>query len=452
MPAGRTAWPRFPASGPNPRRRFKAGLASLKRYAGLFRLGDLLPLAESLATRWRSVSGLLRLEVAGPVRRRLEVAGAIDLAAATGHPERVLAELEKVVGAEFVVAHPGLATTTLPQGVPLTLTLAAPEAFGAAWLAATGNDVHFQGLQNLAREHNLELTPQGLWDAGRLQPCREETDIYRRLGLPLIPPELREGLGEIEAGAQNRLPRLIAPEEVRGCFHVHSYYSDGVNSLEELVTAAKQRGWNYLGLSDHSQSAYYAGGLKPPDLERQREDVESRRREHPDFTLFWGVESDILGDGSLDYPDDILKNFDFVIASIHSQFSLAQEAMTERIVTALADPYCTMLGHSTGRLLLAREPYAHNLEAILKFAGAHQVIVEINASPYRLDLDWRWLRRAKELGILISINPDAHSLEGLDDVNYGVMAARKGWLAPEDVLNTYPPAEVAKILRRRRAG
>ena len=140
--------------------------------------------------------------------------------------------------------------------------------------------------------------------------------------MPLIPPELREGLGEIEAGRQNRLPRLIAPEDIRGCFHVHSYYSDGVNSLEELITAAKQRGWSYLGLSDHSQSAYYAGGLKPPDLERQREEVEARRREHPDFTLFWGVESDILGDGSLDYPDDILKNFDFVIASIHSQFSL----------------------------------------------------------------------------------------------------------------------------------
>ena len=189
-----------------------------------------------------------------------------------------------------------------------------------------------------------------------------------------------------------------------------------------------------------------------PDVTRQQEEVETRRREHPDFTLFWGVESDILGDGSLDYPDDILKKFDFVIASIHSQFSLKGEAMTERILTALANPFCTMLGHVSGRLLLAREPYGHDLEAILKFAGAHQVIMEINASPYRLDLDWRWLRRAKELGILISINPDAHSLEGLDDVNYGVMAARKGWLAPEDVLNTYPPAEVAQILRRRRVG
>jgi len=442
----------LPGFGAKSQEKIKAGLAGLKRYAGLFRLGDLLPLAESLAARWRSVPGILRLEVAGPVRRRLEVADAIDLAVATNQPHQVVAELEKVLGAEFVAPHPGLAETTLPQGVPLRLTLAAPVGFGAAWLAATGNDDHFQALQALAREHHLELTPQGLWAEGVLQPSREEADIYRRLRLPLIPPELREGRGEIEAGRQNLLPRLITPEDIRGCFHVHSYYSDGVNSLEELIMGAKQRGWSYLGLSDHSQSAFYAGGLKVPDLERQREEVEARRREHPDFTLFWGVESDILSDGSLDYPGETLQGFDFVIASIHSQFSLKREAMTERILTALANPCCTMLGHASGRLLLAREPYAHDLEAILKFAGAHQVIMEINASPYRLDLDWRWLRRAKELGILISINPDAHSLEGLDDVNYGVTAARKGWLAPEDVLNTYPPAEVAQILRRRRAG
>ncbi|MCJ7819019.1 MAG: PHP domain-containing protein, partial [Syntrophales bacterium] len=386
------------------------------------------------------------------VRRRLEVAGAIDLVVATDHPHQVLTELEKVLGLEFVVAHPGLAEATLPQGVPLKLTLAAPAGFGAAWLAATGNADHFQALADLAREHHLELTSQGLWADGVLQPSREEGDIYRRLGLSLIPPELREGTGEVEAGRQGLLPRLITPEDIRGCFHVHSYYSDGVNSLEELIAGAKQRGWSYLGLSDHSQSAYYAGGLKAPDLERQRTEVQARRRQHPDFTLLWGVESDILSDGSLDYPDETLAAFDFVIASIHSQFSLKREAMTERILTALANPCCTMMGHMSGRLLLAREPYAHDLEAILKFAGAHQVIMEINASPYRLDLDWRWLRRAKELGILISINPDAHSLEGLDDVNYGVMIASKGWLAPEDVLNTYPPAEVAKILRRRREG
>jgi DNA polymerase (family 10) len=442
----------LPGFGAKSQEKIKAGLAALSRYDGLFRLGDLLPLAESLAARCRSLPGILRLEVAGPVRRRLEVASTIDLALATDHPHQVLAELEKVFGAGFVVAHPGLAEATLPQGVPLKLTLAAPAGFGAAWLAATGNADHFQALADRAREHHLELTPQGLWAADTLQPSREEADIYRRLGLPLIPPELREGAGEIEAGRLDQLPRLITPGDIRGCFHVHSYYSDGVNSLEELIMAAKQRGWSYLGLSDHSQSAYYAGGLKAPDLERQRAEVEALRREHPDFTLFWGVESDIVSDGSLDYPDETLDAFDFVIASIHSQFSLKREAMTERILTALANPRCTMMGHVSGRLLLAREPYAHDLEAILKFAGAHQVIMEINASPYRLDLDWRWLRRARELGIFITINPDAHSLEGLDDVNYGVMIARKGWLAPEDVLNTYPPGEVAEILRRRRTG
>ncbi|MGA9754417.1 MAG: DNA polymerase/3'-5' exonuclease PolX [Desulfobaccales bacterium] len=442
----------LPGFGAKSQEKIKAGLANLSRYAGLFRLGDLLPLAESLTAQWQTLPGLLRLEVAGPVRRRLEVAGAIDLAAVTHHPHQVQAGLNKILGAELVERGPGQVEATLAQGVPLRLTLAAPEAFGAAWLAATGNADHFQALQALARERHLELTPQGLWADGVLQPCREEAEIYGRLGLPLIPPELREGLGEIEAGKQNHLPRLITPQEIRGCFHVHSFYSDGVNSLEELIIAAKQRGWSYLGISDHSQSAYYAGGLKPPDLERQKEEVAACRREHPDFTLFWGVESDILSDGSLDYPDDILQGFDFVIASIHSQFSLKREAMTTRLLTALAHPCCTMLGHVSGRLLLAREPYAYDPEAILAFAGAHQVILEINASPYRLDLDWRWLRRAKELGILISINPDAHSLEGLDDVNYGVMAARKGWLALEDVLNTYPPAEVAQILHRRRAG
>jgi len=442
----------LPGFGAKSQERIKAGLAGLKRYAGLFRLGDLLPLAESLTAHWRRVPGIESLEVAGPVRRRLEVAAAIDLAVATSQPDQVLAGLGKIVGTEFTARGNGLAEVTLPQGVPLRLTLAKPSTFGAAWLAATGNADHFLALQNLAREQHLELTPQGLWADGQPQPCREEADLYRRLGLPLIPPELREGLGEIEAGRAGRLPRLISPEDVKGCFHVHSYYSDGVNSLEELIAAAGQRGWSFLGLSDHSQSAYYAGGLKPPDLERQKQEVDARRREHPDFALFWGVESDILSDGSLDYPDEVLAGFDFVIASVHSQFNLKREAMTRRLLTALANPYCTMLGHSSGRLLLAREPYEHDLEAILTFAGAHRVIMEINASPYRLDLDWRWLRRAKELGILISINPDAHSLEGLDDVNYGVMMARKGWLAPADVLNTYPPAEVAQILRRRRAG
>jgi DNA polymerase (family 10) len=440
----------LPGFGAKTQEKIKAGLESRKRYAGLFRLGDLLPAAEAVAAEVRRAPGLLRAEVAGAVRRRLEVAADISLVGAAAHPEQALQELGRLPTlSPLKVPRPGLGQATLPQGMPVQVTLVTPETFGAAYLAGTGNDEHFQALQQQARKLGLTLNSTGLFSEDELLACGEEEEIYARLGLPLIPPELREGLGELDAAAQGHLPRLVTQQEIRGCFHVHSYYSDGVNSLEELIAGVKNRGWDFLGLSDHSQSAYYAGGLKAPDLERQRQEVEARRLEHPNLTLFWGIESDILTDGSLDYPDEVLGRFDFVIASVHSQFGLPREAMTRRLLSAMANPHCTMLGHAGGRLLLARDPYEYDLEAVLEFAGRHRVIMEINASPYRLDLDWQALRRAKELGILISINPDAHSLEGLDDVNYGVMTARKGWLEPKDVLNTYPPAEIAQLLRRR---
>lgn len=441
----------LPGFGAKTQDRIKAGLKTLKRYAGLFRLGDLLPRAEGLATEVQRLPGMLRVEVAGAVRRRLEVATGIELVAATASLEQAVSELKRLLAlAQLELTAAGRLRGTLVQGIPVQVVLCRPEVFGAALLCETGHPGHVQALQARSREQNLELSSAGFFAGTELLPCREEEEIYRRLGLPLIPPELREDQGELQAAQEGSLPRLVTWEDLRGCFHVHSYFSDGVNSPAELLEAARGYGWNFLGISDHSQSAYYAGGLKPPDLERQRREVEARRRENPDFTLFWGIESDILADGSLDYPDEILREFDFVIASVHSQFGLEREAMTRRILTALGNPCCTLLGHPSGRLLLAREPYEYDPAAILEFAGQHQVILEINASPYRLDLDWRWLRRAKELGVLISINPDAHSLEGLADVAYGVMTARKGWLEPADVLNTHPPAEVAQLLRRRR--
>ncbi len=442
----------LPGFGAKSQEAIRTGLDRVRRYAGLFRLGDLLPLAEALLEQVRRMPEFLRAELAGPVRRRLEVAAGIDLVAATARPSQALAGLGKIWDTEVREFDRHRSEFNLPQGIRVRLTLAAPEVFGAAWIETTGSDHHFLALEQRAREQGLNLGVQGLFAGQKLLPCREEEDVYRRLGLPLIPPEVREGQGEIEAAAAGSLPRLLKPEEVRGCFHVHSYYSDGVNSLEELAAAARRRGWSFLGVSDHSQSAYYAGGLKPPDLDRQRREVQDCRRAHPDLSIFWGVESDILPDGSLDYPEKILAGFDFIIASVHSQFRLPREAMTRRLLTAMGSPYCTMLGHSSGRLLLARDPYEFDLEAVLDFAGQSGVIMEINASPYRLDLDWRWLRRAKELGVLISINPDAHNLEGLDDVSYGVMSARKGWLEPQDVLNTYQPEEVAELLGRRRQG
>jgi DNA polymerase (family X) len=387
------------------------------------------------------------------VRRGLEVDDSIVIAAAMPEPQGSLSLFRHLFPeARENPGQPGCLEAALPQGIRIILVSAGPENFGAAWLMSTGSSEHLEGLKARAAAADLKLTPQGLFSQDQLLPSREEEDIYRALGLSFIPPELRENLGELEAAAQGKLPHLIEFEDVRGCFHVHSYYSDGVNSLAELLAATKERGWEYLGLSDHSQSAYYAGGLKPPDLERQKAELEALGRQHPDFTIFWGIESDILGDGSLDYPDEVLRDFDFVIASVHSQFRMTREDMTQRILKVMTNPCCTMLGHVSGRLLLARDPYELDMEAVLEFAGKHQVMVELNASPYRLDLDWRWLRRAKDLGVMISLNPDAHNLEGLDDVAYGVIAARKGWLEPPDVLNSYPTEEVSRLLHRRRQG
>jgi DNA polymerase (family X) len=441
----------LPGFGAKSQEKLKAGLERVQRYTGLFRLGDLLPLARKLLEQIRQQDGVGRAELAGGVRRGLEVDDAIILVVAIPEPQGSLPSFERLVpGLQATPGSPGRFEATLPQGMRFVLLGADPEKFGAAWLFSTGSPDHLKELTERAAQRGLQLTPRGLFAPGRLLPSEDEEVIYGGLGLPFIPPELREGQGEIEAAAQARLPRLLEAEDVQGCFHVHSYYSDGVNSLAELVSAARERGWKYLGLSDHSQSAYYAGGLKPPDLARQKAELEALRRAHPDIKLFWGIESDILGDGSLDYQDDILRDFDFVIASVHSQFRLPREEMTRRLIQAMANPHCTMLGHASGRLLLAREPYEVDLERILEFAGQHQVMVELNASPYRLDLDWRWLRRAKDLGVLISINPDAHCLEDLDDVAYGVITARKGWLEPRDVLNAYPPEEVAHLLCRRR--
>jgi DNA polymerase (family X) len=276
-------------------------------------------------------------------------------------------------------------------------------------------------------------------------PLRTEAEIYNALGLPFIPPELREDMGEVEAGLAGTLPELIRTSDVRGTFHVHTDMSDGVDGLEKLVEAAKKRGLSYLGIADHSKSAYYAGGLKGDAIRRQWDEIDVFNQEHPDFYLFKGIESDILLDGSLDYDDEILQGFDFVIASVHSSFTLGQADMEKRIIRAMENPCTTMLGHPTGRLLLAREGYRIDMRNIIEAAATHHVIIELNASPYRLDIDWRHLRIAKQRGVMIAVNPDAHSASGLDDMYYGLDMARKGWQEKRDILNTRTVEEVKKI-------
>ena len=282
--------------------------------------------------------------------------------------------------------------------------------------------------------------------------CPEERDVYAALDLTFIEPELREGRGEIALAEAGQLPVLVTSHDIRGLLHCHTDFSDGGNTLEEMAEATRARGFEYFGLADHSQTARYAGGLSRERVKEQHKLADALNARYKDrFRILKGIESDILEDGSLDYPDDVLASFDFVVASVHSRFGLDPTTQTERIVRAVSNPFTTILGHMTGRLLRRREGYQIDIERVLTVCAEQGVAVEINANPHRLDLDWRWHRRGLELGCMFSINPDAHTIEELDLTSWGVVAARKGGISPDRVLNCLSLDDLVSFLRGRRA-
>jgi len=282
--------------------------------------------------------------------------------------------------------------------------------------------------------------------------CPDEESLYRALGLGLVPPELRENQGEIEAAEAGRLPRLIERGDLQGVLHCHSTWSDGTATIEELVAASRSMGLSYLGLCDHSQAAAYAGGLDAERVRRQHDEIDAINRKNKGaFRVLKGIEVDILADGALDFPDEVLATFELVVASVHSRFRLDEERQTLRLLRAMENPHVDVLGHVTGRLLLARDGYALDLDRVLHAAAERGVAVEVNAHPHRLDLDWRNLRRGLEYGLKTCINPDAHSVEGLGDVDHGIGVARKGWCTAGDALNAWPLSRLLEHLRNRRS-
>jgi DNA polymerase (family X) len=322
---------------------------------------------------------------------------------------------------------------------------------GAALLWATGSPGHVRQMQALAQEKGMRLDSEGLWKGVKRIAGSNESSIYEALGLDFIPPELREGHDEIERARSHRLPKLVEDKDLRGILHAHTNRSDGVAELSEMVKATKARGYQYFGVADHSKSAHYAGGLPVEAIEEQHVEIEAMNAKLGKvFRIFKGIESDILPDGSLDYPDEVLAGFDFVVASVHGQFRLDKTKQTERILRAVANPFTTILGHMTGRQLLRRPGYEVDIDKILQACARHGVAVEINANPWRLDLDWRWHRRALELGCTMSINPDAHSTGELDLTHWGVEMARKGGVPKGRVLNVLDAAAIAAHFQNRR--
>jgi DNA polymerase (family 10) len=389
---------------------------------------------EVVASLRRAMPGA-EVAVAGEVRRYCELITEVVIVltgSATGDVKAVLAKV-----LENAASSDGVVRGHHPAGPPVRVEIAANDSFGTALLWHTGNEKHLEQLAGHARAHGFRLTDGVLNDrSGKPLACRDEQEVYKRLGLPWIAPELREGSGEVEAAAKGVLPTLVEESDLLGAVHVHTTDSDGTASLAEMATAAAKLGWSLLGIADHSQVAAYAHGLDAERLRAQGEAITAHNARGGKPLLLRGLEADILPDGTLDLPQRV--PLDFVVASVHSSFRQGLEAQTARLVRALSRGRGTILGHPTGRLLLAREGYQVDLEEVLQTAAGSGAAVEINAHPFRLDLDWRWVRRAVALGVQITIGPDAHDPAGLADVRWGVGIARKGWATAKDVLNTKP--------------
>jgi DNA polymerase (family X) len=426
----------LPGFGPKSQEKILKGIEQFKKFQGRFLFGGIYPLAVSISEEIKNHPKTLQASLAGSLRRRKETVRDIDLVAESAHPEELMQVFIGLPNIDQVISHgPTKSSVLFKTGIQADLRVVGPKQFPYALHHFTGSKEHHTVLRARAKALGFKLNEYGLFKGEKLIPCKSEEDIYRTLGLLYIPPELREDWGEIEAAENHTLPGLVEEKDVQGAFHFHTQLSDGTPTLSQWVQAADQAGLKYLGISDHSQSAAYAGGLKPEQLKEQRAEIIALNQKQKKVHLFWGIESDILSDGSLDYADEELAQFDFVIASVHSGFNMSEAKMTARIIRALENHYTTMLGHPTGRLLLARDPYPVDMNQVLEAAARNEVIIELNAHPHRLDLDWRLMRKAKELGIKIAINPDAHHLEGLADISYGVGIARKGWLSKEDVFN-----------------
>ena len=430
----------------------------MRSHAGEFRYGDIAALADSLLDDLRSHADVGQAQIAGSFRRKKEIVRDLDFLVSTKNPEAVMEFFTSHPLVENILAHGATKSSViLKNGIQCDLRAVSAAEFPFALNYFTGSKEHNVRMRSRALSRGWSLNEYRFSAAeGRqlrepLPEILEESDIYRALELDPIEPELRENHGEIEAAEKHALPRLIEWSNLRGAFHNHTTESDGRSTLVDMVAAAKELGLEYLGIADHSKASFQANGLDEKRLAAQVARIAEINSTEKDIHIFAGTECDILKDGSLDFSDEILASLDYVVASIHSSFTMPAAEMTKRIIRAIENPLVTMLAHPTGRLLLGREPYQLDIPAILDAAAATGTWIELNANPRRLDLDWRWWQMAKEKGVKCVINPDAHSTAGLQDLIFGIGIARKGWLTKDDVINTLPLAKVRAVLQAKRS-
>jgi DNA polymerase (family 10) len=426
----------------------------MRKSAEFFLFPDALAAAEAVACELRKLPQLQRLEIAGSLRRFKTFTKDADIIASTDSPIELMAHFVNLPFVETVQVHGETKSSILMEnGMQVDLRLVDDRTYPFALHHFTGSKDHNVAMRSRAIKRGMKVSEWGLFDTSgetdELISCTDEAELFEKLGLHYIPPELRENLGEIEHAESADFPPLVTKSDYAGVLHCHTHASDGADTIEDLVAHAHARNHTYLGITDHSKSSFQANGLSEERLLAQVERIKAVRADLPDgFTLFSGVECDIKVDGHLDYENDILEQLDFVIVSVHSAFTQSRKDMTARVIKAVEHPAACILAHPTGRILLRREAYDIDLEKVIDAAAANNVAIEFNSNPLRLDMDWSLWRKARDKGVFCSINPDAHRLNHFDFIDLGISFCRKGWLGPDDILNCWDAKRVSKFFAK----
>ena len=444
---------RLPGLGATVEENILKGIAQYRSYKGRVLLSEALPRAESIVTELKKFDAVAKITIAGSLRRMRETIGDIDILVVSNSPGAVMDAFTSLDGVEDIVAKGDTKSSIVLKGIDVDLRVVAETAFGAAAHYFTGSKHHNIKIRELGMKQGLKINEYGIFRGDQRIGGEDEADVFASVGLAYIPPELREDRGEIEAAKANKIPKLVAANDIKGDLHVHTNWSDGKNSIEEMALTAISSGYEYIAVADHSPAVGIAGGMTAEKITKRQEEIEKLNTRFEDeginFSVLSASEVDIKSDFSMDFPDDVLKSLDVVVGAIHTKFSQDRETMTKRIVTAMENPNVDIIAHPTGRLLGKRDPYEVDMEQLMESAKATGTIMELNSFPGRLDLNDVHCKMAKEYGVLIAISTDAHdAMQMRDVIRYGVATARRGWLEPKDVVNTRGLEDLRGLLKR----
>ena len=443
----------LPGMGEKSEENILRGIKAYKKRHERILLGNALPVASNVIEHLDGMKEVQKISIAGSLRRRAETIGDIDILVASNHPDVIMKEFTSLPQVDEILSE-GLTKSSviIKDNIQIDLRIVDFSSFGAALQYFTGSQNHNIRIRGLAQKHGLKINEYGVYDTESEEKIagEQEVEIYKILNLPYIPPELREDRGEIESGLKNTLPSILELSDLKGDLHLHTNWSDGKNSILEMAIEAREIGYQYIAITDHSQSLGIAAGLTVEKLYEQVKEIKQLNSEIKDITILHGIEVDIKSDGSLDFPDEILSELDIVIAAIHSGLKQEREQLTQRIISAMQNRYVHIIAHPTGRIIGYREPYQIDINRVIKIAAETGTALEINSCPERLDLNDVYCRTAKEKGVQMAIGTDAHNTNGLKSINYGVSVARRGWLEKEDIINTLSLNELLQRLKNKK--